>query len=487
MHVATKENYNKTLFMIVLLIGGFCTVLNQTLLTTAYPDLMKQFSISTSTVQWLTTGFLLVNGITIPLSAYMMNNIPTKKLYIGALTVFLVGTIICLFANNFNMLLAGRLVQAVGVGICMPLIQTIMLVIFPVNQRGMALGIAGIVIGLAPAIGPTLSGWIIDTYNWRYLFGLLIPITIIVIIAALFLIVDILPLTPSKLDWPSPILSTLGFGSILYGFSAVGSKGWGDPVVIVTLIVGCILVGIFSYRQRKISNPFLRIIVFKSSVYTRAAILGGVVNMAMVGAEMVLPLYLQEVRHLSPFHSGLTLLPGALLLGVIMPFAGRLFDKYGARWLAIIGMTLLSYGTFNLIYLSESTPLHYVTLFYAIRMIGVALVMMPVQTDGMNSLPNNFISSGTAIFSTTKQLFGSIGTAILVSFLTSATKKDMPSKKLLASDPSEYKVKALAATLDGYKAAFIVATIFCIVGLLLAFRLNSKKPTIDTALESLAK
>ncbi|MCI0130189.1 MULTISPECIES: MDR family MFS transporter [Enterococcaceae] len=466
---------HRNILVITIIIGSFCTVLNQMLLTTAYPDLMRQFSVSTSTIQWLTTGFLLVNGIMIPVSAYFMNNVPTKKLYIGAITLFLIGTIICFVSTSFNLLLFGRIIQAMGVGISLPLLQTIMLSIYPENERGKALGIAGIVIGLAPAIGPTLSGWVIDTFNWRYLFGLLIPIILFVIVLSIIFMQNVLPLHPSKIDIPSPILSTLGFGSLLYGFSLVGDHGWTDPLVLLLLILGTALVVIFCKRQLKISNPFLRMEVFKSKLFINTTILSGIVNMAMVGAEMVLPLYIQNVRGYNPFHSGLVLFPGALILGIMMPITGKLFDKYGEKYLSIIGMSLLTIGTACLCTLNEKTPMHFITIIYGVRMLGVSMVMMPITTAGMNSLPDTLISHGSAANNTAKQLFSSIGTAILISFLSQATLKDMPHKSLLLSSPITYKSDVLSATLHGYNIAFIVATLFCAMGLAQAIFMGMNK------------
>lgn len=284
------KKYNRSLLVVVLLIGTFCTVLNQTLLATAFPTLMKEFDISASTVQWLTTGFLLVNGIMIPVSAWLINSFSSKKLYISAMTTFLIGTIICFLAQNFSVLLIGRLIQAIGVGLSMPLLQNIMLTIFPPEKRGSAMGMAGIVIGLAPALGPTLSGWIIDHYSWRDLFGMVIPIVILVLVLALFFMKSVIELTHPKIDTISAILSTIGFGSLLYGFSSVGDKGWLSKEVLGFLIIGIIFIFLFSKRQLKIEHPFLELRVFKSKIFTIAAVLAGVTNMAMIGAEMVLPL-----------------------------------------------------------------------------------------------------------------------------------------------------------------------------------------------------
>lgn len=301
--------------VLVLLIGAFCTILNQTILSTAFPALMDAFNISTSTVQWLTTGFLMVNGIMIPISAYLSSRFNTKGLFVIAMSIFELGTIMSWLAPSFAVLLSGRLIQAIGVGINMPLMHNIMLTIYPTEKRGAAMGINGLVIGLAPAIGPTLSGWVIDNFSWRWLFGMIVPIAAVVIIASLFLVKNVIPNQKPHLDWLSVIISTAGFGSMLYGFSSVGNDGWTDPVVLTTIIIGIILVAFLIIRQNKLDEPFLEFKVFKSNEFTLATILSSIVMMAMVGVELVIPLYLQIIHGMSAFHSGLTLLFGALFMG----------------------------------------------------------------------------------------------------------------------------------------------------------------------------
>ena len=469
------KKYNRSLLVVVLLIGTFCTVLNQTLLATAFPTLMKEFDISASTVQWLTTGFLLVNGIMIPVSAWLINSFSSKKLYISAMTTFLIGTIICFLAQNFSVLLIGRLIQAIGVGLSMPLLQNIMLTIFPPEKRGSAMGMAGIVIGLAPALGPTLSGWIIDHYSWRDLFGMVIPIVILVLVLALFFMKSVIELTHPRIDTISAILSTIGFGSLLYGFSSVGDKGWLSKEVLGFLIIGIIFIFLFSKRQLKIEHPFLELRVFKSKIFTIAAVLAGVTNMAMIGAEMVLPLYIQNIRGESAFHSGLMLLPGALVMGLMMPITGAIFDKRGARKLAITGMFILTSATLPFAFLTSKTSVIVIVVLYAIRMFGISMVMMPVTTSGMNALPAHLISHGTAVNNTFRQVASSIGTAILISVLTNVTKNNLPTKSILEATPLAYKDQAINATLSGYHAAFLVAVIFGFIGWLITFTLAKKK------------
>ncbi len=468
-----NQPYNRSLMVLVLLIGAFCTVLNQTILSTAFPALMNAFNISTSTVQWLTTGFLMVNGIMIPISAYLSSRFNTKWLFIIAMIIFEIGTIMAWLAPSFGVLFAARLTQAVGVGITMPLMQNIMMLIYPPEKRGAAMGLNGLVIGLAPAIGPTLSGWVIDNYSWRWLFGMIVPITALVIIASFFLVKNVIPNRHPQLDWLSVVLSTAGFGSMLYGFSSVGDKGWTSPLVISTIIIGAILVVILVLRQNKLDEPFLEFKVFESAEYTLATILSSIVMMAMVGVELVIPLYLQIIHGMSAFHSGLTLLFGALLMGIMSPVTGTLFDRYGAKRLAVTGMFILTVGTLPFAFITRDTPTLYIVFLYAVRMFGISMVMMPVTTAGMNSLPINLIAHGTAVNNTLRQVATSVGTAIMISVLTNITNNHKPAHALLSQAPLQYKSKMFDATLMGYHAAFWFAIVFSLLGLVLTFFVTS--------------
>ncbi|MCL0330748.1 MDR family MFS transporter [Apilactobacillus xinyiensis] len=468
----TGKKYNRFMLVLILLVGTFCTVLNQTILSTAFPTLMKAFDINTSTVQWLTSGFMMINGIAIPVSAWLSTRFNTKWLYLVAMMVFEIGTVVSFIAPSFSVLLAGRLIQALGVGVTMPLLQTIMLTIFPPEKRGAAMGLSGIVIGLAPAIGPTLSGWILVNASWRYLFGLIIPIVAIVIVLGLKFMRPILPTKNTKLDYTSLIFSTIGFGSALYGFSEVGTKGWGSNIVISTLIIGVIFIALFVWRQTRMEKPFLNLKVFKSTQFTIATALSTITMMALVGFEMVLPLYLQIIRGMNALHSGLTLLAGALMMGLVSPFAGQIFDKYGAKNLTKTGFTLLTLGTLPFIFLTEDVSILYVVILYAVRTFGMALVMMPVTTSGMNALSTEMMGHGTAVNNTVRQVGSSIATAVLVSILSNVTTNSMPAKSLLKLDPLAYKNEALSATLSGYHAAFTVAIILTVAGLILSFWLG---------------
>ncbi|MBC1398406.1 MDR family MFS transporter [Listeria fleischmannii] len=466
--------FNRNLLVVTMVIGAFVAVLNQTLLATALPMIMKDLDITAATGQWLTTAFLLTNGIMIPITALLIEKISSKVLFITAMVVFTIGTIIAALAGSFPVLLTGRIVQAAGAGIMMPLLQTIFLLIFPREKRGVAMGIMGLVIAFAPAIGPTLSGWIVDSYDWHILFWVLIPIAAFDIILAFFGMKKVVNLKDTRIDVLSIILSTIGFGSLLYGFSSAGNDGWSDATVITTLVVGVVVIFLFVLRQLKIENPMLEFRVFRYPMFSLSVVLGSIVTMAMIGAEIVLPLYIQNIRGETALQSGLLLLPGALVMGIMSPITGIIFDKIGAKLLAITGLTILTAGTIPFIFLTADTPLWYIMLFYAIRFLGISMVMMPVGTAGMNALPNELINHGSAVNNTLRQIAGSIGTAVLITVLTNVTNDNMPGKSLMATNPQEFAQKALDASLNGMTAAFLVAVIFSVIGMILSFFIKDR-------------
>src|SRR5690625_6614612 len=236
----TDVQYNRITLVAILLGGSFLAILNQTLLITATPHIMIEFDLTESSGQWVTTIFMLVNGIMIPITAFLMETFTTRRLFLFSMSIFVVGNIVCLFAFNFPMLMVGRIIQAAGAGIIMPLMMTILMLIFAVERRGFAMGMAGLVIAFAPALGPALAGWLVDIFPWRFLFLIILPLAVVDLIFAYYFMKNIITRTFPKVDNSSIILSILGFGGLLYGFSSVGNYGWGITGVILSLFYGSI-------------------------------------------------------------------------------------------------------------------------------------------------------------------------------------------------------------------------------------------------------
>lgn len=457
---AQKFELKKNLpLFIVLLSGAFITILNQTLLATALPPIMKDLNIDESTVQWLQSIFMLVNGIMIPITAFLIGKFTTRRLFLTAMSIFAAGTLVAAVSPTFSMLLVGRVLQGAGAGIMMPLLQTILFLLFPIEQRGKAMGYFGLVIAFAPAIGPTLSGFLVDQYPWRSVFYVVLPFAIFNIIAAYFLLKNVTKTTDPKMDYLSIVLSTFGFGGLLYGFSIAGTSGWLHANVLISLIVGAISLVWFILRQLNLKEPILEFRVFKYSVFTMATALGMIVFASMIGTTVILPLFMQTMLGFSAFHSGLMLLPGAIVMGIMNPITGTLFDKYGAKYLLLIGFVVVTGTTFMFANLTEETTFAYLATLNAVRMFGIAMVMMPSTTLGLNELPNRLISHGTAMNNTFRQMSGSIGTAVLVTVMVTA----------------EINNGTVAGQIHGVNVSFLVAGCISIVGLILAILIKDPR------------
>ena len=446
---------------IVLLSGAFITILNQTLLGTALPPIMKDLKVSESTVQWLQSIFMLVNGIMIPVTAYLIERFTSRQLFLTAMGVFTAGTLLCAVGPDFTYLFFGRVLQAAGAGIMMPLMQTILFLLFPVEKRGSAMGLFGLVIAFAPAIGPTLSGILVEHLTWRSVFYVVLPIAIIIIITSFFLLKNVTDTTRPKLDILSVFLSTIGFGGLLYCFSSVGDVGWNHLQFIVPLIIGAITLVIFIRRQLKLEHPMLEFRVFKYNIYTLGTILSMFVFGILIATNIILPLYMQNMLHFSALESGLVLLPGAVLMGIMNPITGRLFDKFGGKWLARIGLLVLVMSTIPFTMLSTHTSYTYLAVGNALRMLSISMVMMPMTTLAINQLPNKLVPHGTAVNNTFRQMSGAIGTAVFITLMS------------VTAIPKQ----GLEGMIHGVNVTFTVATVISVVALLFSKKLKNPSQT----------
>lgn len=481
-----------------MLFGMFIAILNQTLLNVALPKINTEFNISASTGQWLMTGFMLVNGILIPISAFLFNKYSYRKLFIIGLALFTLGSLVCAISFNFPIMMSGRVLQAIGAGILMPLGSNVIVTIFPPEKRGVAMGTMGIAMILAPAIGPTLSGYIVQNYDWNVMFYGMFFIGIIAIVIGLFWFKLYQSTTNPKADIPGIIYSTIGFGSLLYGFSEAGNKGWGATEIVTMFIVGTVFIIFFILRELRMKAPMLSLEVLKYPTYTLTTVINMIVMMSLYGGMILLPLYLQNLRGFSALDSGLLLLPGALVMGALGPVAGKLLDTIGIKPLAIFGIGIMTYATWELSKLNMDTTYLHIMWIYIVRSFGMAFVMMPIMTAGMNALPPRLISHGNAFVNTMRQLAGSIGTAILVTVMTTQQTNHLSafSEELDKTNPviqdhmrelaQQYGGESAAmklllehvnklASVEGVNDAFIVATIISAIALILSLFLQGKK------------
>ncbi|MFC3040970.1 DHA2 family efflux MFS transporter permease subunit [Virgibacillus xinjiangensis] len=462
----------------VMVLGAFVAILNQTLLNVALPVMIVDLGMSANAAQSLTTIFMLVNGILIPITAFLMEKFSTRQLFLTAMSLFALGTLICAISFSYPSLLIGRIVQAAGAGIMMPLLMNVILSLFPVEKRGSAMGMIGLAMMFAPAIGPTLSGIIVQSFSWRVLFYIVLPIAVIDVILAFFLLRNVTKLSNPKVDVPSIVLSTLAFGGLLYGFSSAGEKGWTSPDVLLPLGVGAFIMFFFITRQLHMKTPMLEFRVFRYNMFTLTTIINVVVTMSMFAAMILIPIYLQNIRGFTPLESGLLLLPGALISAFMSPLTGRLFDRIGARPLALVGLGIIAVTTYMFSNLTDETGYYPMMFAYSTRMIGISLIMMPIMTAGLNQLPRRLYAHGTAMSNTLRQMAGSIGTAFLVTVMTAQTAKHladrMPSGEQL-TDQQFLHLENLA-TIDGINDSFMVATLCSILGFVLSFFIKRVRP-----------
>lgn len=475
----------------ILMIGAFISFLNNTLLNIALPAIMKELEIGASTVQWLTTGFMLVNGVLIPTTAFLIRKYSVRHLFLAAMALFTLGTIIAGFAHLFPILLIGRMLQAAGSAILMPLLMNVMLVSFPVEKRGAAMGVFGLIIMFAPAIGPTLSGWVIEHYDWRMLFHFITPIAVIIVLLGFFLLKDKKEKSDIRLDYFSLLLSSLGFGGLLYGFSSAANKGWDSPYVYGTIIIGVISLIWFVLSQLKNGEPFLNFRVYQYPMFALSSAISMVTFMGMFAGMILLPIYVQNIRGISPLDAGLLMMPGALLMAVMSPLTGKLFDKIGGRILAVVGLVIMALTTFEFSRLQLDTSYSHLLMIYTVRSIGMSMVMMPVSTNGLNQLPQRLYPHGTAMNNTLNQVAGAIGTALLVTIMSSRTKTHATelaneAMKNVVGNPAgaalaEMKQQiGMEAMLAGINDAFLVATGITVVALILAFFIKRATPVEDS-------
>lgn len=482
----------------VLMIGAFISFLNNTLLNVALPSIMKDLNVDTATVQWLTTGFMLVNGIMIPSTAFLIQKYSVRRLFLVAMGLFTAGTIIAGIAHIFPLLLAARMVQASGSAIMMPLLMNVMLVSFPIEKRGTAMGVFGLILMFAPAIGPTLSGWIIEHYHWRMLFNFVTPIAAVILLTGFLKLKDKKEKVDIKLDFFSLLLSSIGFGGLLYGFSSAGSKGWDSPQVYVTIIIGVASLVWFILRQLNQEKPMLNFRIFKYNMFALSSAISAIVNIAMFSGFMLLPIYVQTIRGISPMDAGLMLLPGAIINALMSPVTGRLFDKFGGRILALVGLFITTVTTYFFSLLSFETTYMSLVILHAIRMFGMSMVFMPVSTNGLNQLPKRFYPHGTAMNNTMQQVAAAVGTGLLITLmsnrsesygkeLTESTMQNMaeqPTTAVLAEMQQQIAMKAM---LEGINFTFLISAIIIGVALILAFFIKRASPADDNREEVLLK
>lgn len=455
------SSQQRTIMMAILLFGAFVALLAETFLNNALPSIIKSFNISQATAQWLTTGYLLVVGLMIPMSAWVFESFNLRQNFMAMIGIFFAGSIICIFASNFYVLLLGRIIEAIAAGGLMPFIQNVILIMFPPEKRGLAMGITGLVIGFGPAVGPTISGLILKYADWQMLFVILSITSGLVEILAFFLIRNITVPRKSSIDIISLLESTFGFGLILYTLSEIGNTGKISLLLIITFILGLIVIVLFCLRQLNMKEPLLDIRVFKNIEFDLCTMLSTISNISMVGVELVLPLYLQTTRAETALTSGLVMMPGALVMIICNPISGTMYDKFGIKKLSLFGFAMLLLGTLPMVIFNAHSSLILISVCYALRMVGISFTMMTTFTAGINMVEEKMTAHANASSSTIRQIGGSLGTALAMLVVTVSATNSIGNKMVKLT--------------RGYRFGFLLMLGFALIGLVCSLMLPGVK------------
>lgn len=460
-----KKQYNTHAILTALLISGAVGMFNETALNIALTNLIEVFYISAATAQWLTTGFMLTLGILMPISGLLLQTFSTRKLFIGSVMSLIVGTLIAALAFNFEMLMFARILQAVGMGLLLPLMFNTVLVIYPQEKRGAAMGLVALVIMVAPAAGPTIGGLLIEYLTWHYIFWFSLPLLVIGLLRGLKYLENVTEVTKPRIDLLSVLLSTIGFGGVVFGFSKAGegSEGWSSMVVVTSIVIGLVALVLFILRQN-MSDPMLNLSVFKYPMYVIGMLLIMSCMLISMSSTIILPMFLQTGSGLSVFITGLILLPGSALSGIIQPYVGRLFDKYGPKWLVIPGLVILTVMLWFFTTISPTSSVAFIIALHIGLTVGIALIWTPAQTNGLNQLPPELYPHGTAVMNTLQQVGGAIGTAVAISILTGGMEN-----YLHGSSAPTKQTEIANAMASGSHNVFLFAMVIALINLIMGF------------------
>lgn len=416
------------LVIALLLVSTFVVFLNETIMSVAIPHLMTDLGVTASAAQWLTTAFLLTMAVVIPITGFLLQRLNTRPIFMLAMSIFSVGTLICAIAPGLELLIFGRVIQAVGTAIMMPLLMTTVMTLVPPASRGKTMGNISIVISVAPALGPTIGGFILDFLDWRWIYILVLPISLGALALGAVKIKNVSTPRYAPLDVLSVILSAFAFGGIVYGLSSIG-EGVAHPETVlvpawIPLVVGLVAMGIFVWRQlnlQQADRALLDFRTFASKNYAFAVMTMAVAMMALFGTVILLPIYTQNVLGLSTLNTGLILLPGGLLMGLLAPTVGRLYDRIGATKLLVPGTIIVSAVLWMLTLVDQNTPVWAVVAGHITISLGLALVFTPLFTASLSSVPAKLYSHGSAILGSIQQVAGAAGVALFIAMMTIRT------------------------------------------------------------------
>lgn len=464
MHITNRK---RNLIFINIIITCIATSMLATALTTALPSMMEDFGISAATGQWLTSGYSLAMGIIMPLTAFLINRFPTRKLYLTAVLIFLAGLVISVAAPSFSILMCGRVLQACGNGMLTSMAQVIILTIFPTEKKGSAMGWYGLSVGAAPVIAPTLAGILVDLYSWHMIFYAAIALVLISLIFAFCVFDNVLDSSKSKFDILSFIISAFAFGGITLGIGNIGTYPFLSVQVLLFIAVGAAASVIFVLRQLRLEEAFLEIRILSVRDYAVSVIGSMILYLVMMGSSILLPLYVQSIMGYSATTSGLVALPGSLAMAVISPFAGKIYDKLGMKILFVTGAACMLLSNLGMTFINMQTSVWLASALNVVRCVAIGCLMMPIITWGTSSLGKKSTAHATALLTSLRTISGAIGTALFVAIMTAVA-------------DNSAAVYGGNAQIHGLNTAFSAMALFSFILLLIAiFSTKKSKKSSD--------
>lgn len=455
-----------------LVLATFVVILNETIMINALPRLMSELAVGARAAQWLSTAFMLTMAVVIPVTGWFLQRVSTRAAFGTAMAVFCTGTLLAALAPSFPVLVAARVVQAGGTAVMMPLLMTTMMTVVPEHDRGRVMGNVTLTMSVAPALGPAVSGVVLQWLSWRWMFGLVLPVALVITLVAMRRLTDHGVRRAGSVDVFSVVAAAVGFGGFVFGLSQLGARDALVPAYVL-VVLGLAVIGVFVLRQLRLQrtgSPLLDLRTLRHRTFTVSLALMSVAFMAMLGSMILLPLYLQDVRGLDALRTGLLVMPGGLLMGLMGPTVGRCFDRYGSRPLVVPGALGIVVALSVMATVSVSTPVVVVLLAHVLLMMSLAAVFTPVFTLGLGALPPHLYSHGSSLLGTLQQVAAAVGTALVVTVMS-----------WRATELAHGGVSALDATVGGMRWAFGLGAVLSVAVVVLAFRLPQERAVRQVA------
>ncbi|WP_240546387.1 MDR family MFS transporter [Paenibacillus artemisiicola] len=465
--------------MTAIFVGSFLCVLASSTINIALPILQDHFQTSLSTIQWTLTGFMLAMGTFAPIVGYLGERFSYKRLFLLALVGFTLSSLLCAVAWDEYSLIAFRILQGAFSGLILPASMAVVYQVIPREKQAMAIALWSLASMMAPAIGPTFSGWLLQNFDWQWLFWMNIPIGLIAIVLVAAYIPYYRLSVPKKFDGIGFATVLIGSASLLLALGQGGTWGWGSAKVVSLIVVGVLLLLAFVWQELRSKSPLLNLRVLANGRYTLNLIITVILTISLYSGTLLTPLFLQRIQQVSTMDTGLILLPASLVMALVMPIIGKLYTSIGPRWLMGVGIPLLALGTLMLCWGSIDISHTYILWWMIVRNLGIAMVMMPASNAAMERIPRHLTGHASSISNWLRNVFGSFAIAVFTTLLASRSTQHA-ADLAKAGDTNEQHIGMMAFTMS-VNDVYLIATIVAIIALPLAMFVGRAKPSAAEA------